>query len=327
MDELDQRLLNELQRRGFQKYRILAAHFGVGERTIYRRIHAMRDEGIIKIIALPDFVLLGYKAWAKIGIQVKPNSLSYVASQLTKNNSIYFVANSYGTFDIIIAVLFYDIESLTYFINSELTKIKGIRSTETMVLTSPRKYYNFYWLSPVFKKTKNGWKRYHDDGTNHNHYQIDKADRKILSILMEDALIRPSNIKSSLGMGESTIRKRIKNMANNGIFKTVVVPNPEVLENDVWATIGITISNRLSKDVLDDIVKYPEVYLASNAIGRFNLVIAARFNHIDLANQFINFKLQALDGISYVEKFVHSKPLKYHNINWLTKETAFHSVA
>jgi hypothetical protein len=56
----------------------------------------MRREGVIKIIALPDFVLFGYKAWAKIGIKVKPQSLSYVAGQLVKNPSIYFVAYAYG---------------------------------------------------------------------------------------------------------------------------------------------------------------------------------------------------------------------------------------
>jgi len=52
------------------------------------------------------------------------------------------------------------------------------------------------------------------------------------------------------------------------------------------------------------------------AIGRFNLVIAARFHHIDSINQFINIKLPEIEGISYVETFLHNKPLKYHNIHW-----------
>lgn len=316
MDELDQKILNEFQRQGFQNSRTLSPLLGVGERAVFRRINAMRREGIIKIIALPDFVLFGYEAWAKIGIKVKPRSLSYVADQLSKNPLIYFVAYAYGTFDIIIAVHFYDINSLTWFINSELTKIKGILSTETMVLTSPRKYYNFSWPTPLFKKTKNGWEHNLDASTNRNHYEIDEVDRRILSILMEDGLTRPASIKSRLGIGESTIRKHMKKMSNNGVFKIVVVPNPEVLKHAVWATMGITINNRLAHEVLDSIVKHPEVYLASVAIGRFNLVIAARFHHMDVINQFVNIKLPAIEGISYVETFVHNKPLKYHNIHW-----------
>jgi DNA-binding Lrp family transcriptional regulator len=316
MDVLDRKILNELQTQGFQKIHIIASHFGIGERTVSRRISAMRREGIIKIIAVPDLVLFGYKAWAKIGIKVKPQSLSYVAGQLANNPSIYFVAYAYGPFDIMIAVHFYNIDSLTCFINSELTKIKGILNTETMVLTSPRKYYNFSWPTPSFKKTQNGLGYDLDAGTNSNHYEIDKADQRILSILMEDGLTRPASIKSRLGMGESTIRKRIKKMSDNGLFRIIVVPNPEVLENEVWATMGINVNKRLAHEVLDAIVKYPEVYLASVAIGRFNLVIAARFHHIDFINQFINIKLPAIEGVSYVETFLHNKPLKYHNIHW-----------
>ncbi|MBW1612475.1 MAG: Lrp/AsnC family transcriptional regulator [Deltaproteobacteria bacterium] len=316
MDELDQKLLHELQKQGFENSRTLASLLGVGERTVHRRISAMRREGIIKIIALPDFVLFGYKAWAKIGIRVKPQSLSYVASQLANNPSIYFVAYAYGPFDIMIAVHFYNIDSLTIFINSELTKIKGILNTETMVLTSPRKYYNFSWPRASFKKIRNGLGYDFDAGTNGNHYEIDKADQRILSILMEDGLARPADMKSRLGIGESTIRKRIKKMSSNGVFRMVVVPNPEILEHEVWATMGITIENRLAHEVLDSIIKHPEVYLASVAVGRFNLVIAARFHHIDFINQFVNIKLPAIKGVSYVETFVHNKPLKYHNIHW-----------
>ena len=315
MDKLDQKLLNELQIRGFQKNPVIASLLGVGERTVYRRIHAMRREGIIKIIALPDFVLFGYKAWAKIGIKAKPRSLSYVTGQLAKNPSIYFVADSYGTFDIMIAVRFYNIDSLTYFINSELIKIKGILTTETMMLTTPRKYYNFSWPAPLFNK-KNGLQHYLDTADNRNRYEPDEVDRKILSILMEDGLTRPASMKSMLGMGESTIRKHIKTMSSNNIFRIVVVPNPEVLRHEVWATMGITINKRVDHEILDDIVKYSEVYLASAAVGRFNLVIAARFHHINRVNQFVTIDLPAIEGVSYVETFVHNKPIKYHNINW-----------
>lgn len=316
MDELDQKLLNELQRQGFQKNRSLASLLGVGERTVYRRISAMRSEGIIKIIALPDFVSFGYKAWAKVGIKAEPRYLPRVARQLVDSPSIYFVAYVYGTFDIIIAVHFSDIDSLTYFVNSELTKIDGILSTETMVLTSPRKYYNFFWPKPLYKKTEDGWQHYSDTGTSYERYQIDDVDRRILSILMEDGLTRPATIKSRLGMSESTIRKHMKEMLSNGVFRIIVVPNPEVLEYEVWATMGITINNRSGHEILDDIVKHPEVYLASVSIGRFNIIIATRFHTIDFLNQFVTVELPAIEGVSYVETFLHNKPLKYHNIKW-----------
>jgi DNA-binding Lrp family transcriptional regulator len=105
-------------------------------------------------------------------------------------------------------------------------------------------------------------------------------------------------------------------MLNNGAFKTVVVPNPEVLEYEAWATMGITINDQFSHKVMKTLTEHPAVYLASYSIGRFNLIIAARFRSIDLLDRFVNMELPAIAGVGSVETFLHVRPLKYHNINW-----------
>ena len=66
MDELDQKLLNELERQGFQSATTLAHRFDVGERTIRRRIGNMSSKDIIRVVALPNFPLLGYRAWSNV---------------------------------------------------------------------------------------------------------------------------------------------------------------------------------------------------------------------------------------------------------------------
>lgn len=316
MDKLDQKILSELQSQGFQKSTALVPLLGVGERTIRRRISAMRSKGIIKIIALPNPVLFGYRAWAKIGIKVEHGSLYQVSRELVEHPSIYFVACALGRFDIIIAVRFDTIDRLTYFVNSELSRVKGILNTETWMLVSPRKYYHFSWPAPVFKKTKNGWEPYRDATVSHSHYEVDEVDRRILGILGEDGLARPASLKSRLGIGESAIRKHMKDMLDNEVYEVEVVPNPEILEHEAWATMGITINQQHAHKVIDSIIKYPDVYLASVALGRFNLIIAARFHNTNLLNQFVMTDLPSIQGISSTETFLHNKPLKYHNINW-----------
>ena len=316
MDELDQKLLNELERRGFQSTTTLAHCFDVGERTIRRRIGNMLSKDIIRIVALPNFPLLGYRAWAKIGIKVEAGHLSSVARRLVEHPCIYFVACALGRFEIIIAVKCKTTDGLMYLLNSELTEVKGIRSTEAMMLVYPSKYYNFSWPAPKFKKSKDGGEYYIDVDSVTNSCEVDEVDSKLLSILMEDGLARPASLKSKLGIGESTIRKRIRNMLNNEVFKRVIVPNPEVLEYEVWATVGITIDGQFSHKVMEALIKHPAVYLASYSIGRFNLIIAARFHSIDLLDRFVNMELPAIAGVGSVETFLHVRPLKYHNINW-----------
>lgn len=316
MDELDQKIINELEHLGFQKNATLAHILGVGERTIRRRINIMISNMAIKIIAVPNPVLFGFSAWTKIGIKVAPEFLSRVARVLVGHPSVYFVAYTLGRFDIIIAVHFDTIDRLTYFVNSELTRVKGILSAETWMFASPRKYYHFSWPAPVFRKTKNEWEPYRDATVSHSHYKVEEVDRRILGILREDGLTRPATLKSMLGIGESTIRKRMKDMLDNEVYKLEVVPNPEILKYEAWATIGITINQQYAHKVIDSIIEYPAVYLASVSLGRFNLIIAARFHNANLLNQFVMMGLPSIQGISSTETFLHNKPLKYHNINW-----------
>ncbi len=315
MDVLNRKLLNELQSQGFQRSTILASRLNIGERTIRRRIRAMRSTGIIKIIALPNPVLSGYKAWAKIGIKVEPGSLFHVANELVEHPSIYFVAYSLGVFDITIAVQLETMHKLTYFVNAELTRVKGILSTETMILMYPRKYYNFSWPEPAFR-TNDRSEHYREVTTGHNAYVIDDTDRRIIDMLVEDAFTPVKVLKSRLGIGEVTIRKRIKKMLKEEVFKIEVVPNPKSLEYEVWATMGLVISHQFAQKVINAIIKNPAVYLAAVSIGRFNIIISARFHNIDSLNEFVNVKLAEIKGVSAIETFLHTKPLKYHNTKW-----------
>jgi len=314
MDELDKNLLNHLQSLGFEKSSVLAPRFGVAERTIRRRLSTLRRKGIIKIIATPNPILSGYEAWAKIGIKVQLKSLRHVAQELVKHPSIYFVAYCLGTFDIMTAAYFDTMDRLTYFVGSELTRVKGILSTETLLLTCPRKYYNFVWPEPVFKR--NNRSQHHNIlVSNGCAYELDEIDHRIMNILRVDGLTSPSAMKIELGIGEGMIRKRMKRMLESGVFRLEVVPNPEALEYEVWATMGITV-NRFPHKVMNAVIDNPSVYLASLSAGRFNVVIAARFHNIDSLTRFINTELAQIPGVSSVETFLHTKPLKYHNVNW-----------
>jgi len=309
MDILDQKIINSLESQGYQKSAALAAQLGVGERTVRRRLNILMNKGLLRVVVFTNPILLGYRAWARIGIKVEPGFLHDVALRLTEHPSIYFITQTVGTFDIIIAARFRSMDRLTYFVNLELPDIQGIRGTEVFLLVWPRKYYHFNWPSHMnmIESDKNP-----DECIEQYHYELDEIDRRILSVLTQDGLISPVKLKSKLGMGESTIRQHLKKLSDNGVFKPAVVVNPEVLEYEVSATIGITINNRTAQELLDNLLEDPAVIIASFCIGRFNLIITARFHNIDSFNQFVNVKLANMEGISSVEAFLHTKVLKYH---------------
>ncbi|MEW6142544.1 MAG: Lrp/AsnC family transcriptional regulator [Chloroflexota bacterium] len=316
LSELDRKILSLLEEGGYQKKSVLSSILGVSERTVSRRIDSMKSRGLIKIIAIPNLMLLGYKAWAKIGIKVAPGTLFDVARELVLHPSVYFVAYALGDFDIMIAVRFHTIDGLAYFTNFELTRIKGIMRSETMLLIGPRKYYDFNWPAFKYEMKDSSLEYYLLQDAYTKSYEVNGVDEKILSVLQEDALIRPAAIRTRLGVGEATIRRRLKEMSSKNVFKIVVVPNMELLEYETWASIGISVNDPSVNKVLDSIIKLPSVYLAALALGKYNIVLGTKFRNVSLLNQFVQIDLPSVPGIKSVELFLHNKPVKYHNINW-----------
>jgi len=80
--------------------------------------------------------------------------------------------------------------------------------------------------------------------------------------------------------------------------------------------MGLIVKHQLAHKVINAIIKDPAVYLASVSIGRFNIIISARFHNIDLLQKFVNTTLTEIKGVGAIATFLHTKPLKYHNIKW-----------
>ncbi len=313
MNEVDKQIVNLMELQGFQTTKLIASSIGVAERTVRRHLDGMIKRRMIKVVPLLNSVLCGFKAWSIIGIKTEPGHLEHVAHSLVEHPAVFFAAYALGRFDVIISVLFDTIDKLVYFVNIKLARLKGIVSSETWMVASPRKYYSFSWPAPVFGESKARIHNYEPIVDNKN-YQITALDRDIIAILKKDGLARPAAIKSKLSLGESTIRKRIKHMLDNNLYKREVVLRPQILEKEIWAMIGITTTGRDAYEVIDTILKYPHVCFASVSLGRFNVLIASRFHNMELLNQFVTTELTSINGIGSTETFVHNKILKYLNI-------------
>lgn len=314
MDQIDNKILRELEVQGYQKPAVLASSLGIGAEAIRRRTNRMRAAGIINVVAMPNPILLGYRTWAHIGIKVESGYLDTVTSELLKYAPAYTIAHSMGQYDIWVGVLIDSLARLGFFINSELMGIEGIIATEKLVFTCVRKYYHFSWPAPSFKRIDNEWVQY-SDADDENSYQIDETDRAILNILTEDGLASTASLKARLGIGERTIRKRINNMYKRRLFNLETVPNLETLGDGRVVFLGIVVKRQSTQEVADIIVKKPSVFFTAEALGRYNLIVMARFENADSANHFVNLELPEIRGIASVESFSYTKIIKLRGIS------------
>jgi Lrp/AsnC family transcriptional regulator for asnA, asnC and gidA len=309
MDNLDIDILDLLQKRGYQVgLDALALELGKSSKTIQRHLYKMRQQNIFSVVVVPNFVALGFNAWATINIKVEPSMLSRVASALSDNPSIYYAAYCLGATDLMIAVAFVNLSQLNNFIYTELRQIHGITSYEVYFHIRPIKYFRNYWPSSLYGRLNVAF------GNKGNTYEHPlELDLMILNALHDDFENTPAKIGGKLGISQYKVRKRIKFLQDNHCFSLEVLPNYNILKNEIWATIGINTKYSFNDQMLNIIVNDPNVYFVTACLGRFDLFIAVRFNNIDLLYQFIQNKLVLIKGIDSVQTYMHNKPIKYHN--------------
>jgi Lrp/AsnC family transcriptional regulator for asnA, asnC and gidA len=132
-DEIDLKLIQELQRAGDQSYVDLAKKLGFVEGTVRRRVNELITKNLIKIVALPNLRKLGYTIISVMGLQVRMGDLKNVAEGLRQNPNVCYLAFVTGRYDLIAILINRSPEDLSNFIEKEISGFPSILRTETFV--------------------------------------------------------------------------------------------------------------------------------------------------------------------------------------------------
>ncbi|MBI4234406.1 MAG: Lrp/AsnC family transcriptional regulator [Chloroflexi bacterium] len=139
MDELDRKIVAILQTNGRASNARIAREVEVSEGTVRRRLKRLVQDGVIKVVAIPDPERLGYRTEALVGIQVDPDKIDAVANRLMDLKEAQWVAVTTGAFDVFLWVTLASSDDLGNFLKSKVGPIAGVRRTETFVSLSVRK--------------------------------------------------------------------------------------------------------------------------------------------------------------------------------------------
>ncbi|MBI2166477.1 MAG: Lrp/AsnC family transcriptional regulator [Chloroflexi bacterium] len=139
MDELDRKIISILQVNGRASNARIAREVGVSEGTVRRRLKQLLQQGIIKVIAVPDPEKLGYHTEALIGVQVDPDKLDIVASRLALLTEAQWVTVTTGAYDIFLWTTMKSAEDLGEFLKGKVGPTLGVRRTETFVSLAVKK--------------------------------------------------------------------------------------------------------------------------------------------------------------------------------------------
>lgn len=138
------------------------------------------------------------------------------------------------------------------------------------------------------------------------NYEIDTVDRKILSLLMEDARMPYLEVARKLVVSGGTIHQRIDKMREAGIIEgSQLKLNLKRLGYDVVVFLGVHLkSTKDLSQVLAKLESFSEVTEAYFTTGNYALLVKVNTKNIADFHNFLVKKVQSIDSVQATESFI-----------------------
>ena len=132
LDDVNNRIIDQLQRDGRMSYAALAKVVGLSEAAVRQRVQRMLDSEVMQIVAVTDPLTLGFTRQVMIGLKVD-GDLHKVAGNLAAIPEVDYVVICAGHYDLLAELVCTDDEHLLHLLNDQVRAISGVTSTETFV--------------------------------------------------------------------------------------------------------------------------------------------------------------------------------------------------
>ncbi|MHB8593637.1 MAG: Lrp/AsnC family transcriptional regulator [Acidimicrobiales bacterium] len=140
-DDIDRRIISELQRDGRKPYTQIASVVGLSEAAVRQRVQRLIDGGVMQIVAVTDPRVLGFGRQAMIGLKVEGDTRLVAVAALAE---VEYVVLTGGSLDVLAEVVVEDDERLIDLLNDKIRAIPGVREVETYIYLRIHKE-NYEW--------------------------------------------------------------------------------------------------------------------------------------------------------------------------------------
>ena len=135
---------------------------------------------------------------------------------------------------------------------------------------------------------------------------LDPLDKRILTILMNDAVVPYTEIAKQLEVSAGTIHVRMKKLLDTGVVGgSQLMINPSVIGYDICAFIGIFLDKGSAyNDVREKMKAIPEIVELHYTTGVYSIfakILCRDTNHL---REVLNEKIQPIGGIQRTETFI-----------------------
>ena len=318
LDEIDKRLIYELEQNCNEKNDAIAQRLGLSKRVVEYRINRLVKSGIIIGFApFFDYSKLGYinhEVWMQLR-HVTKETKSRFFDYLRDMPQIGWVAGCGGKFDCAIGIMAGDTVTFSKILKRIVHENSGLIADYYVTISTEIYAYPRSYLIDAADRKREEKSLYSGPP---KRLVLDDVDLKLITNLSKSAKSSTAELAKKAGISNNTVRQRISKLEERGIimgYKAIPQPSALGIQNYevLLRTRPLTVEQEAQ--IREYCNSHPYVIFMIHCIGRWNLNIVldaknfAQFSDIlaDLRTRFENL-IEDMEYVSVldVHKFNYS---------------------
>lgn len=143
LDELDLRLIKELELCPRGSASELGRKLRVDRKLVARRLQALLADNIVQVVSIVKPSFFGLNMHVFIFLKVQPGKIRSVANSLITERRVHHICLTTGPFELFLSAAFRDLEELSDFLRNHLGSYPGVTSHETLIQVAfPKRSYS-----------------------------------------------------------------------------------------------------------------------------------------------------------------------------------------
>ena len=138
LDEVDRRIIDQLQEEGRRPFTRIARDVGVSEANVRQRVAALTERGVIQIVAATSPIALGM-IQAFISVRLSGAGLEEASDRIAAIPEVDYVAVCTGPTDLLVGAVCRDNQHLLEVVTHGIRQVPGVVETDTAVILSELK--------------------------------------------------------------------------------------------------------------------------------------------------------------------------------------------
>ena len=136
--------------------------------------------------------------------------------------------------------------------------------------------------------------------------KIDKLDKKILSVLSQNARIPFKDVAAECGVSRAAIHQRVQHLIEDGVITgSSFDVNPKSLGYSTCTYVGLNLERgSMYKEVVEQIATIPEVVECHFTTGPYTMLVKLYARENEQLMDLLNNKLQGINGVISTETLI-----------------------